>query len=139
MSMKLKNWQQISPLSLIVVPVKQHLGCCLVLPLFLKLFAATALAEFLGRAPYAELLLAAILLPPAIYLCLKLEDWWKARSHPKKPACHTACCPPRPDQAHFVRRFVINLVVGAAILFVVHYFLHVHAYQKVEISQDYQK
>jgi hypothetical protein len=47
-AMKLKNWGQISPLSLIVVPVKQHLGCCLLLPLFLKLFAATALAKFLG-------------------------------------------------------------------------------------------
>lgn len=136
--MKLKNWRQISPLSLIVVPVKQHLGCCLLLPLFLKLFAATALARFLGRAVYAEFLLAAILLPPAIYLCLKLEDWWKGRSHPGKPTCHTACCPPPgPDKGHFIRRFVVNLVVGTLILLGAHYFFHHHSRQKVEISQDY--
>lgn len=113
-------FRRISPLTLILVPLKQHLGCCVFLPFLLKALAATAFAEGLRHLPHAELLLGLILLPLIVYACLKAEDWWKLRSHRKKTACQLGCCPEAPPIHHFARRFTLNLIIGMILVLVVY-------------------
>src|SRR5689334_19191888 len=99
----------ISPLNLILTPVKQHLGCCVVAPLLLKLAGATALAQTIVRNEQAEFLFLLCVMPPAVFGILKLEDFWRARHEQKHAAHHDPCdthCAHK--RTSFMKRFWIN-------------------------------
>ena len=123
----------LSPLNLILTPLKQHLGCCVVAPVLLKLAGATALAKVIVDNAMAELIFLLVVLPPVVYGILKLEDFWRAR-HEKKHAEHNDPC----DTSHcahtalkpadFRKRFIVNLVVAFALAFALHLAFHDHTH-----------
>jgi hypothetical protein len=118
----------ISPLNLILTPLKQHIGCCVVAPLLLKLLGATALAGTIVANETAEAVFLLLAIPAAVYGILKLEDFWRAR-HEKSHAMHQDPC----DAAHcahrkrdFRNRYIVNLVVAFALALVMHFAFHDH-------------
>jgi hypothetical protein len=73
----------ISLSSLVLVPLKQHFGCCVLLPAMVKtLGSASILGAFL-LYPRFHLYLALGLAPLVVWLCLVLEDRYHTRQHNK--------------------------------------------------------
>lgn len=125
----LKN---VSPTALILTPVKQHIGCCVVVPMLLKLLGGVALVQAFIRDPHIELLVLAIALPPAVYVILRLEDAWRARHTRRHTAAHDPCddhCAAHitdGKRAPFARRYAVNLLIAAAMALTLHLGFHHH-------------
>ena len=118
----------LSPLNLILTPVKQHIGCCVVAPLLLKLAGLSALAQTIVKSETAEFLFLAAVMPPVVYGILKLEDFWRAR-HEKSHADHNDPCTTHcahKKAASFLKRFIVNLLVAFALALVLHLAFHRH-------------
>jgi hypothetical protein len=121
------SFRQLSPANLILTPLKQHLGCCVIAPLIVKFLGGAALAATLARNTYIELLFLFVLLPPVVWAILKLEDKWRAR-HERKHAthgeqCDTHCHAEPPD---FKKRYWVNLAIAFLIALVLHLTVHHH-------------
>lgn len=132
--------RSISLTSLIVVPLKQHLGCCVVVPILVKTIGSVGvLSSFAFLSPRFHFYLALVLAPLVVWLCLKAEDafhnWQHRRGHftHGKAHTHTAhctrCepCPVDHSRPGFWRRFALNLVLALVLVAVLESF-HTHNY-----------
>jgi hypothetical protein len=117
----------LSPANLILTPIKQHLGCCVIAPLIVKLLGGVALAKTITDNSIAEFIFLLILLPPVVYGILKLEDAWRQR-HEKSHKSHGEHCDSHchPAQNNFHKRFLINLAVACLLALVLHLVFHNH-------------
>lgn len=117
----------LSPTALVLTPLKQHLGCCVVVPALLKLLGGVALVQAFIRDPRIELLVLALALPPAVYAILKAEDAWRAHHARKHAAKHDPCdhhC--AHHDVPFRRRFLINLIIAGGMAVLLHVLFHHH-------------
>jgi len=119
--------KHISPANLILAPLKQHLGCCVIVPLSLKLLGGVALVQAFIRDPNVELAVLALFLPVTVYLVLRLEDAWRARHARKHEEAHDPCgdrCDPR--SVSFQARYWTNLALAAGLALTLHVLFHHH-------------
>lgn len=117
----------ISPTNLVLAPIKQHFGCCVVVPLLLKLLGGVALVQAFIHDPAVELVVLGIMLPIAVYVILRGEDAWRARHAKRHVAQHDPCdhdCAHTP--ASFKKRYAVNLFIAAAIALTLHLLFHHH-------------
>ncbi len=131
----------ISLTSLIIVPLKQHLGCCVIVPLLLKTVGSIGLlTSLLALSERSHIYLALGLAPLIVWLCLQLEDkfhhWQHQRGHfavvCHKPVHQTDCstcapCPVNHSNAGFWRRYAVNLAIAVIVVMVIEHFHH-HQY-----------
>lgn len=126
-----------SPTSLVLVPLKQHLGCCVVIPALIKIIGSIGLfGGLIVSFQKYHLMVGLLLVPVIVWLCLKLEDaihsWQHRRGHfasGHKHDHHDGCssCTPCPvDHTHhgFWRRYVFNLVIAWVLVLIVDWFHH---------------
>ncbi len=117
----------ISPTMVLLTPLKQHIGCCVVVPLLLKMLGGVALLQAFIRDPSVELIVLALFLPIAVYGILRLEDLWRARHAAKHAAKHDPCdhhCVPAP--LSFRRRYAMNVTIAFVMAFALHVIFHQH-------------
>lgn len=125
---RLKWPKNLSPTTLILTPFKQHLGCCVVVPLLLKFLGGVALVQAFIRDPAVELIILGLILPVAVWLILKGEDTWRARHSKKHDAAHDPCdhhC--MPAKSDFWKRYALNLSIAFAVAIALHLLFHHHA------------
>lgn len=121
------NLRPLSPLNLILTPLKQHLGCCVIAPLLIKLAGATVMAETLVKNSWAEFLFLLCALPVSVWAILKLEDNWRTRHERRHTAHHDACAAHcHPARRDFARRYAVNLGVAVLLAAALHLFFHHH-------------
>lgn len=124
----LPAWRKhLSPTALLLTPLKQHFGCCVAVPLLLKLLGGVALVQAFIRDPRIELVVLALFLPFAVWLILKGEDYWRDRHARKHAAAHDPCdhhCVP--DKAAFRKRYALNLAIAFAMAVFLHLIFHHH-------------
>lgn len=129
----------LSVTSLIVVPLKQHLGCCIIVPTAVKVAgAAGIIGGFAALSTQAHIYLSFGLAPVLVWLCLALEDrfhdWQHARGHYSAGRVHaheTDCavcepCPVSHTRRGFWRRYGLNLAVAYGVIGLIELF-HSHA------------
>jgi hypothetical protein len=120
------NFRNISPVNIIMTPIKQHLGCCVVAPLLLKLAGASVLAGLIVKNETAEFIFLALVLPPAVWGILKLEDYWRTRHEKNHDAHHDHCDTHCKPASSFKKRYALNLVIAFSMAFVLHLLFHHH-------------
>lgn len=121
------NFRNISPVNLILTPIKQHIGCCVVAPLMIKLAGASVLAEMIVKNERAEFIFLLLVLPPVVWAVVKGEDAWRAH-HEKKHLEHGEHCDDHchVERGNFKKRYALNLAIAFTVAFLFHHFFHHH-------------
>jgi hypothetical protein len=123
--------------SLILVPLKQHLGCCVIVPALLKTVGMIGvIGSLVSLSERFHMYLALGLAPFIVWFCLWLEDtfhnWQHRRGHFTHGHTHdhhqecTACepCPVDHSRPGFWRRYSINLVIAYLLIMAIELFHH---------------
>lgn len=134
-----KPRRRLSIASLIVTPIKQHFGCCVLMPAMLKTIGSAGILGSILLYPKFHVYAALAMAPFVVWLCIKLEDMYHDRQHNRghfahghahhdahhHNDCHTCePCPVDHTSHGFWKRYGLNLVIAFALVFLFEHFHH---------------